>query len=520
LRIQCAIACAAAALAAHPPTKLPPLSAALKDGVGISYTQWEAWLALYYGKLLLIARAAETAERGPNYEPTDDARTAQAAHLVRLKAMERYPGCTFTSADSLAKFVLGGAILDLLVVDYAGEAEATRDIAEGFIREMAAHVAADPHLDLERMKQVVRTAIDIYEREIVGGRTQTNLGSIVDETLTNAKQLADEGKSRLARAALRQTADALRREEEERRISYAEGVRVLFGRECDIALAAYDGEAAAEAILAMSEALHGDQTEAHRNSLIAEGDRLYEFGDQRDSNVHLIATIGVRRATLRLAAGPGAVGFDQNNLGNALWRLGERESGTARLEAAVTAYREALQERTRERVPLDWAMTQNNLGNALWTLGERESGTARLEAAVTAYHEALQERTRERVPLQWAMTQNNLGIALAILGERESGMARLEEAVTAYREALQERTRERVPLQWAGTQNNLGNALRTLGARESGTARLEEAVTAFDACLTVIKTAWPREWVQQVRSHRVETQVEITRRRAVNSTCA
>jgi hypothetical protein len=25
------------------PTKLPPLSAALKDGVGVSYTQWEAW---------------------------------------------------------------------------------------------------------------------------------------------------------------------------------------------------------------------------------------------------------------------------------------------------------------------------------------------------------------------------------------------------------------------------------------------------------------------------------------------
>jgi hypothetical protein len=46
-------------------------------------------------------------------------------------------------------------------------------------------------------------------------------------------------------------------------------------------------------------------------------------------------------------------------------RLGERASGTVRLEEAVTAYREALQERTREQVPLDWAMTQNNLGNAL-----------------------------------------------------------------------------------------------------------------------------------------------------------
>ena len=53
-------------------TKLPPLSAALKDGAGVSYTQWEAWLALYHGKLLLIARAAETAEREPTCRPTDE----------------------------------------------------------------------------------------------------------------------------------------------------------------------------------------------------------------------------------------------------------------------------------------------------------------------------------------------------------------------------------------------------------------------------------------------------------------
>jgi len=94
----------------------------------------------------------------------------------------------------------------------------------------------------------------------------------------------------------------------------------------------------------------------------------------------------------------------------------------------VTAYREGLKERTRERVPLDWATTQNNLGNALSSLGERESGTARLEEAVSAYREALKERTRERVPLAWATTQNNLATALSSLGERESGVARLEEA--------------------------------------------------------------------------------------------
>ncbi len=68
----------------------------------------------------------------------------------------------------------------------------------------------------------------------------------------------------------------------------------------------------------------------------------------------------------------------------------------------MAAYREALTERTRERVPLDWATTQNNLGSALASLGERESGTAKLEEAVAAYREALKERTRERVPLDWA----------------------------------------------------------------------------------------------------------------------
>ena len=194
----------------------------------------------------------------------------------------------------------------------------------------------------------------------------------------------------------------------------------------------------------------------------------------------------------------------------------------------MAAYRAALEERTRERVPLDWAMTQMNLGNALAMLGERESGTARLEEAVAAYRAALEERTRERraarlgddpeeprrrareargagerhgaagggggglsrraggatrerVPLDWARTQMNLGVALQRLGERESGTARLEEAVAAYRAALDEMTRERVPLDWAGTQMNLGSAPAALGERESGTARLEEAVAAYRA---------------------------------------
>ena len=75
--------------------------------------------------------------------------------------------------------------------------------------------------------------------------------------------------------------------------------------------------------------------------------------------------------------------------------LGERESGTARLERRSRLSRGA-EECTRERVPLDWATTQNNLGTRLRTLGERESGTARLEEAVAAYRAALGNHPRAR----------------------------------------------------------------------------------------------------------------------------
>jgi len=47
-----------------------------------------------------------------------------------------------------------------------------------------------------------------------------------------------------------------------------------------------------------------------------------------------------------------------------------------------------LQELTRAQAQLEWAMTGICLGNALQALGVRESGTVRLEDAVSAYREA------------------------------------------------------------------------------------------------------------------------------------
>jgi len=209
-----------------------------------------------------------------------------------------------------------------------------------------------------------------------------------------------------------------------------------------------------------------EQFELHATYLNRYALALVRHGDEKGENAVLLEAIAVYR--------------------RALQELPNSRPGSRR---RWRPNRLALEELTRERVPLQWATTQQNLGNALRTLGERESGTARLEEAVAANRLALAEWTRERVPLQWAMTQNNLGNALWALGERESGTARLEEAVAAYRLALEERTRERVPLQWAMTQQNLGLALSTLGGRESGTARLEEAVVAYRLAWAEFKNA-------------------------------
>ena len=240
------------------------------------------------------------------------------------------------------------------------------------------------------------------------------------------------------------------------------------------------------ALLDNPAAIQSDERRARLQ--LALGNALKTLGEREAGTERLEQAVGAYRAALEEYTRervPLDWAVTQNNLGNALQALGERETGTERLEQAVEAYRAALKERTRERVPLDWAAAQSNLGNTLRTLGEREVDTERLEQAVGANRAALEEYTRERVPLYWAAAQNNLGNALRTLGERETGTERLAQAVEAYRAALEERTREQMPLDWAMTQNNLGNALRTLGERKADTVHLEEAVDAYRAALEV-----------------------------------
>jgi tetratricopeptide (TPR) repeat protein len=393
---------------------------------------------------------------------------------------------------------LSDEIVDKLLV--ALDARGVTALAEGArverrtILELAKRLKPHEVLDFDQAVVELTAAVEIAVEVSEKGARPSNFGDLVDTVLAGIAVKTRTGDLEgAAREADQGFAEWERAEAERRAASVRSGIALLeAGLEQDILRR--DASGAARRVQRIVALEHLD--DASRFQVMRERqDAFYERGRDKGVNFDLLIAIEIARIALGSAKDALQRGATLNDLGEALRSLGERESGTARLEEAVTAYRDALKEYTRGRVPLDWAMTQNNLGNALCLLGERESGTARLEEGITAYRDALKERTRERVPLDWAMTQNNLGNALCSLGERESGTARLEEGITAYRDALKEWTRERVPLQWAMTQNNLGTALCSLGERESSTARLQEAVTAYrDALKEIARERVPLQW--------------------------
>src|SRR5262249_19720384 len=135
---------------------------------------------------------------------------------------------------------------------------------------------------------------------------------------------------------------------------------------------------------------------------------------------------------------------------------------------------------TRERVPLEWAGTQNNLGNTLTYLGERESGTQHLTEAVAAFRAALLERTRERVPLDWAATLMNLGSALTNLAERTHDTKVLCEALRNHINAWQLLSRA-APLYALGAAASAQNDVPTIINQSAGTA--PQCLQAYSAVL-------------------------------------
>jgi tetratricopeptide (TPR) repeat protein len=247
----------------------------------------------------------------------------------------------------------------------------------------------------------------------------------------------------------------------------------------------------------------------HSGYLVRRADALYRQGDERGDNTALSKSIEFYHAALEERTHD-RVPLDwaetQNDLGNVLIMLGSRKGGVAWLEEGIIAYRAALSERTRDRMPFDWSVTQINLGIALQRLGELKGAPAYIEEAVVAFRAVLAYRSVLEEPItgktaasiQRASTYINLGIALSSLDLNGSSRWHLQDAVANYRMAvitLLLLPRYQVQDLLASAQMRLGDGLKELGSRESGTTTLEEAVATYREAIAGLKRDWlPLQW--------------------------
>jgi tetratricopeptide (TPR) repeat protein len=246
------------------------------------------------------------------------------------------------------------------------------------------------------------------------------------------------------------------------------------------------------------------------------GNALLALGERQSRRKALKQAVAAFQAALEVwppDQAPLERAMIETKLGVALTRLGERAGSRRRLDEAGAAFRSALARYPRDEMPLGWASLQNYLGLALLRLAERESGTLRAHAASNTFRAALEERTRERAPADWARTQHNLGLVLLLLGERESSALRLEAAAAAFRAALEERTPEDAPLDWAATRIALAKVLISLGVREGGTTRLQEAIAVLREVMTVVDAKQPGRLLQEARDRLAEAERLLARRK-------
>jgi len=190
----------------------------------------------------------------------------------------------------------------------------------------------------------------------------------------------------------------------------------------------------------------------------------------------------------------------QNNLGNA---YGDRIRGdqTENIEQAIYHFEQALEVRTRQAFPEDWAQTRNNLGNAYLARirGEPDKNNIErteknIEMAIKHFKQALEIRTRQALPEEWAQTQNNLGNAYLVRVRNGQAEINIEKAIDHFQRALEVRTLEEFPEDWAQTQRNLavGYAERIRGELVDN---VEKAIQHFQQTLKVYTyEAYPQEW--------------------------
>ena len=256
------------------------------------------------------------------------------------------------------------------------------------------------------------------------------------------------------------------------------------------------------------------------------------------------AAIPLMRRTLERAAAAGmwsAWASTQNNLGNALLDRteGDRDENVAQ---AIAGYDAARQVWTREKFPIEWALTTARMAVAYqatadgraragellreavglvpraerpveWArVANRLAGFEPPEEAIAHYEAAAEVLSEADFPHDWASIQHNLGgrywdMALSAPSEADA-MNYLTVAADRFRQALAVRPVSEAPLQWAETAMLLASVLRELatrhgtglGGQRRGPEYRAEAVQMYREALRVLADGGPAQRIIQTAS--------------------
>lgn len=178
----------------------------------------------------------------------------------------------------------------------------------------------------------------------------------------------------------------------------------------------------------------------------------------------------------------------------------------AELHQAIELHRRALELRSRASMPQSWAQSAHNLGDALLNLalashsqglagGLDDAGAALLDEAERCLRAALEERTYERSPLDWAASIESLARVLMVprrshetaghdsaAGCVDAGGGPRAEAVSLLEKAL--RVHGGSPLPTLRVAQLLGEARSELGQWEEAVDAYAIAVGALDSLYT------------------------------------
>jgi hypothetical protein len=157
--------------------RLPPIKASLDSGdPSLSYTQWEAYLAIYHQKPLVIAVPEPGTPRAAKYRVEADQQASQQAHLGRLRALGHYPEITFKNPDQLGLQILRSSILDLLVraevVSALDDFKRLHEVSRSLSRESERlrRAQRERRMDMANLFEHISGCLTTASGEIRGGR--------------------------------------------------------------------------------------------------------------------------------------------------------------------------------------------------------------------------------------------------------------------------------------------------------------------------------------------------------------